>query len=60
MSGFVDRIMERYVELSNSSFPLRKGEYYKLIQYMEITDVDQEIRDVLQLIVEHMQEKKFA
>ncbi len=60
MSGFVDRIMERYVELSNSSFPLRKGEYYKLVQYMEITDVDQEIRDVLQLIVEHMQEKKFA
>ncbi len=54
MSKFVDSIMDEYVALSNSSYPLRKGEYYRLIQYMNIVDVDQEIKDVLQLIEQNL------
>lgn len=50
MSKFVDLLMDEYVALSNSSYPIRKGEYYRLIQYMNVAEVDQEIRDVLHLI----------
>lgn len=54
MSKFVELVMDEYVALSNSSYPLRKGEYYKLIQYMNKTEIDQEIKDVLHLIEKNL------
>lgn len=50
MSKFVDMLMDEYVELAKSSYPLRKGEYYKLVQYMDIQQIDPEIISVLELI----------
>ena len=42
--------MDEYVALAKSSYPLRKGEYYKLVQYMDIQQIDPEITSVLELI----------
>lgn len=52
MSKLVDTLMDKFVEISNLSYPMRKGEYYKLISYMNPKDVDAEIVSALDIIEE--------
>ncbi len=52
MSKFVDILMDKFVEISNLSYPMRKGEYYKLISYMSPKDVDEEVISALNYIEE--------
>lgn len=54
MSAFVELLMDKYVENTGATYPMRKGEYYKLISYMKPADVNQEIIDVLNLIEEKL------
>lgn len=50
MSEFMGILMDEFVELSGLSYPMRKGEYYKLIPYMNPEDVDAEITSALDAI----------
>lgn len=50
MSKFVDLLMKKFTEDSGLVYPMRKGEYYKLINYMSPGNVDEEISRVLDLI----------
>lgn len=54
MSLFLDMLMDNFVQNSRLPYPMRKGEYYKLIEYMQIEDVDFEIATVLDLIEEKL------
>ena len=50
MSEFMGILMDEFVELSGLSYPMRKGEYYKLIPYMDPENVDAEITSALDAI----------
>lgn len=50
MSEFMGILMDEFVELSGLSYPMRKGEYYKLISYMDPENVDAEITSALDAI----------
>ena len=54
MSLFLDMLMDNFVQDSGLPYPMRKGEYYKLIEYMRVEDVDPEISTVLDLIEEKL------
>ena len=52
MSKFVDDLMDKFVEVSDLPYPMRKGEYYKLVSYMDPNEVDGEIVTALDAIEE--------
>lgn len=52
MSKFVDDLMDKFVEVSNLPYPMRKGEYYKLVSYMDPNEVDSEVVAALDAIEE--------
>lgn len=52
MSKFVDDLMDKFVEVSDLPYPMRKGEYYKLVSYMAPNEVDSEIVAALDAIEE--------
>ena len=52
ISEFMEILMDEFVELSGLSYPMRKGEYYKLISYMNPEGVDDEILSALDAIEE--------
>lgn len=54
MSCFLDMLMDIFVQDSDLPYPMRKGEYYKLIDYMRADEVDSEIGVVLDLIEEKL------
>ena len=54
MSKFLDDLMDAFVENSALPYPMRKGDYYKLISYMDSNNVDEEIGRVLDLIEEYL------
>ena len=54
MSCFLDILMDYYVQDAGLPYPMRKGEYYKLISYMNPNDVDKEIGHVLDIIEENL------
>ncbi len=54
MSHFLDMLMDNFVQDSGLPYPMRKGEYYKLIDYMRAEDVDPEVSSVLDLIEEKL------
>lgn len=54
MSRFLDILMDNFVQNSGLPYPMRKGEYYKLISYMDIDNVDAEISSMLDLIEEKL------
>ncbi len=54
MSHFLDMLMDNFVQDSGLPYPMRKGEYYKLIDYMRAEDVDPEVSAVLDLIEEKL------
>ncbi len=54
MSHFLDMLMDNFVQDSGLPYPMRKGEYYKLIGYMRVEDVNPEISTVLDLIEEKL------
>lgn len=53
-SLFLDMLMDNFVQDSGLPYPMRKGEYYKLIDYMRADDVDPEVSAVLDLIEEKL------
>ncbi len=54
MSHFLDMLMDNFVQDSGLPYPMRKGEYYKLIEYMRAEDVNPEVSTVLDLIEEKL------
>ena len=50
MSKFMDLLINIFTDDSGLVYPMRKGEYYKLINYMSPDNVDEEIIRVLDLI----------
>ena len=50
MSKFLDILMDEFVESSALPYPMRKGDYYKLISYMSPDEVNDEIVTVLELV----------
>jgi len=54
MSHFLDMLMENFVQDSKLPYPMRKGEYYKLIEYLRVEDVNPEVSKVLDLIEEKL------
>ena len=54
MSKFLDLLMDAFVENSALPYPMRKGDYYKFISFMDSNSVDNEIVEVLDLIEEKL------
>lgn len=52
LSLFFETVLEKYHEISGQPIPINKGRYYELVKYLPASEVDNEIKMVLDKIVE--------
>ncbi len=54
LSFFLENVLLKYSQLSSQPIPINKGQFYELIKYLPVDQVDDEIKNVLDLIVEYL------
>jgi len=54
MSKFADQVFEEFAKSQDQPILLKKGEFYQLIEFMDIEDIPGEVTEKLDLIVQYL------